>query len=1092
MANSLLSPGIQVSVIDESNYATNSAGTIPFILMATAQDKTNTSGSMATGTAKANANTVYNVGDQRSLANLFGLPTFPSDASGNRIYGSELAEYGLYAAHNILGTISSAYVMRADIDLNELKENEARPTSPATAGTLWLDTATTEWGIFEWDKTTQSFIRKIASFIYTANHMDGSIPAASYGSIGDYAVVGYEHAHNPTYFKNSMNQWVLVGSTAWQGSAFPTVTGSHANVNNISPGDAVSINGVAITVSGTSASGFVGDIGSSVTGVSAAVDPITGLFSLYADSTAMSNGTDADGKIHIVNVGGGTILSRLGITGGYYACPVLQYGKHSNVPQWKTGNSVPRPSGSVWVKTTSYNHGAKLSVHRRNGVSDSWDLVANSLYANDYDANFNLDPTRGGFGISRGTLYTQYDIAGDGTLSYSIFTRLQSGATTAVGTAANARPYATGTFTIQASQIGSNTLTSPVTITVPNSPNNTVAGVAAAISSANIANLQASVTTTGNFSITHSAGGVIVLNNTSSGHNPLTDLGITTDISTVRSGAAGLIVSNWVLPTAPAIIEQPTEPTTIPADGSLWFYSGVLEADIMINENNVWRGYRHVEVDARGFNLTLTDINGPIISYSKPTTQSTGAMLQYGDLWVDTSDFDSYPAIWRWESLNGTDQWISIDVTDATTENGVVFGDARWDGDGMADVLMDDLPMISALLLNDNIDLDAPNADLYPNGCLLFNTRRSSNNVKKYVKNYFTSQSFPLNQLPTVSSTWQSYSGKSYNNVPFFGRKAQRNVIVSALASAINNSADLTEEGKNFNLLVCPGYPELLVDLKALNDNRKNTGFVLGEVPMGLSTDQTSVERYATDASGTGTTGEFGITINDPYTAVFYPGGAAVNAPDGIGSVIVPMSAAILKTVVLSDQNSEIWFAPAGNTRGTVDVLSIGYVDRMNNNAFIKTGTPQGVRDILYPNKLNPVIYLPQVGYVNYGNHTRQANNTALDRINVARLVTYIRSQLEQIVRPLIFEPNDTITREIAKTVCSQLLSNIATRRGLYDYLVVCDTTNNTNSTIDRNELHIDIAIEPVKSIEFIYIPIRLKATGQIASGNITPSAKLG
>jgi hypothetical protein len=89
--NSLLSPGIQVSVIDESNYAVNSEGTIPFILMATAQDKTNPSGSLATGTAKANAGQVYSIGDQRTLANLFGLPQFPNDASGKRITNPYLA-----------------------------------------------------------------------------------------------------------------------------------------------------------------------------------------------------------------------------------------------------------------------------------------------------------------------------------------------------------------------------------------------------------------------------------------------------------------------------------------------------------------------------------------------------------------------------------------------------------------------------------------------------------------------------------------------------------------------------------------------------------------------------------------------------------------------------------------------------------------------------------------------------------------------------------------------------------------------------------------------------------------------------------------
>ena len=147
---------------------------------------------------------------------------------------------------------------------------------------------------------------------------------------------------------------------------------------------------------------------------------------------------------------------------------------------------------------------------------------------------------------------------------------------------------------------------------------------------------------------------------------------------------------------------------------------------------------------------------------------------------------------------------------------------------------------------------------------------------------------------------------------------------------------------------------------------------------------------------------------------------------------------------------------------------------------------------MLYTNRVNPVTYFPQVGIINYGNHTRQASATALDRINVARLVCYLRATLEKIVRPLVFEPNDKITRDKAKAICDSLLNDVLARRGVYDYLTVCDTTNNSTDAIDRNELHIDIAIEPVKSVEFIYIPVRIKATGQIARGDLAPALALG
>ena len=131
--------------------------------------------------------------------------------------------------------------------------------------------------------------------------------------------------------------------------------------------------------------------------------------------------------------------------------------------------------------------------------------------------------------------------------------------------------------------------------------------------------------------------------------------------------------------------------------------------------------------------------------------------------------------------------------------------------------------------------------------------------------------------------------------------------------------------------------------------------------------------------------------------------------------------------------------------------------------------------------------------------HTRQATATALDRINVARLINYLRYNLERIAKPLVFEPNDTVTRNQATNAVSSLLNDVKTQRGVYDYLVVCDTTNNTPSTIDRNELHIDIAIEPTKAVEFIYIPVRVLNTGAISGtnanqgglSNTTPSVSL-
>jgi phage tail sheath protein FI len=141
----------------------------------------------------------------------------------------------------------------------------------------------------------------------------------------------------------------------------------------------------------------------------------------------------------------------------------------------------------------------------------------------------------------------------------------------------------------------------------------------------------------------------------------------------------------------------------------------------------------------------------------------------------------------------------------------------------------------------------------------------------------------------------------------------------------------------------------------------------------------------------------------------------------------------------------------------------------------------EGQRDTLYAQGVNPITFITGAGLVNFGQKTRSRGSSSLDRINVARLVIYLRSQLNQLAKPYIFEPNDKITRDEIKGQVESLLLELVGQRALFDFLVVCDETNNTPSRIDRNELYVDVAIEPVKSIEFIYIPLRLKNTGEIS-----------
>ena len=147
----LVSPGVSVSIVDESAYPSASAATVPYILIATAQNKVNGAGTaVAPGTLASTTNDTYLVASQRELVNTFGNPFFYKTSGGTSLHGYELNEYGLMTAYSTLGISNRAYVQRVDIDLAELSASLTRPAGNPDNGTYWLDTAETEWGLFEW------------------------------------------------------------------------------------------------------------------------------------------------------------------------------------------------------------------------------------------------------------------------------------------------------------------------------------------------------------------------------------------------------------------------------------------------------------------------------------------------------------------------------------------------------------------------------------------------------------------------------------------------------------------------------------------------------------------------------------------------------------------------------------------------------------------------------------------------------------------------------------------------------------------------------------------------------------------------------
>ena len=1071
----LISPGVEVTVIDESNYTPSTAGTVAAIVIATAENKTSGTGTgTASGTTAANAGKTFLIGSQRELTSTFGNPTFYNTAAGSPINGYELNEYGLMSAYSLLGVSNRAYVMRADIDLAELASSTTRPLGQPTNNTIWWDVSgDTRWGIFEWNGSTGTFTNKVPTVITSTDDLDTGVPKTSIGAIGDYALVA-TNTSNPVYYKNRANAWILVGSASWQ-IAHATIAGTVASPR-FTQGHTITINGTTVTMVGSTVTELKTSINNaSITGVTA--DVHDNKIEIYANSTAVGVDSVADGKIVLANASG-SILSDAGLTAGTYARPLIAQDPHYTVPEWKSTDSVPRPTGSVWVKTTSSNLGFLADISTYNTSTAAFVAGTAPAYTNDQTALKNLDTT-GGKEITAGSYYVQYDVSENDTVTYKLFQRYSAGSLSVTGLINSATPLTAGNkFTISASSANSTTLSTAVEVTLSGT---SIASLASDINAANVTSVSASVDSTGFLVITHSLGGVIVLKNTTG--TPLTDAGITTSITTkqVRAGnSSDLILSNWIAPTYTASISAPS---ANPTDKTHW-YAGGFEADILIHNGTTWKGYQNI-TDTRGFALASTSPDGVIFSTTAPTLQSDDSALVNGDLWIDTSDLENYPVLYRRETVDGEQKWVLIDKTDTTTENGIIFADARFIGDGTTDVVTGTIPTTKSLLTSDYLDIDKPDPTIYPRGMLLFNTRRSTYGVKKFRSDYFSRTNFSdttlYPTLPTEKDAWVTESGST------FGRKAVRTVVSNAMKSALDSSAELREDARTFNIIAAPGYPELISNMVSLNNDRRQSCFVVGDTPMRLAATSTAIENWSTNSKAATDNNEDGLVTSDPYLGVFYPS-ATTNDLNG-NTIVVPPSHAILRVIARSDDISFPWFAPAGTRRGLVDnVASIGFINATT-GAFVVDNIRESVRDTLYTNRVNPIAFFTGSGILNYGNKTRAASTSALDRINISRLTAYLRRQLQNIATGFVFEPNDKITRDELKQQIEQTLNDLVAKRGVFDYLVVCDDTNNTSDRIDRNELYVDVAIEPVKSAEFIFIPIRLKNTGEIASGNVAAAS---
>lgn len=1101
----LVSPGVSVSVIDESFYVSSGPGTVPLIIIATQSDKLDPSGTaLAEGTLKKNAGKLYLASSQRELLQYFGAPYF-AQIGGTAQHGYELNEYGLLAAHSYLGIANRAYILRADVDLAQLEPRNEPPVGNVPDGTYWLDTANTKIGLYLWNTTRQTWVLvpvKLLTDITQVDLVSGAPLLSAPYAVGEHvAVVG---DIDPTtgvvenqIFRRDATVWTRIETDPTTALFYRTHTRPPAlddiydDINIVTAGTGYNIGdqvllrpAVALTLDqadpvdyallqaatfnpliNTLANLEINNVENAVIEITGAA-PSTDYSGFYkvirqaGNSATIRELTLSDYarfEVNTVDVLGEVLSATLVAGKSLGASSSLE---SATAAEYSVSASISAPVGTgltlgvrtledfvndsnnraYWFKTTAPTNGTVITVKQY--LADANRFVDVEAPLSDTRDNalliYGNDP-------QAGDLFVHYDYENnmpgnpaDAVAQFSIMRHNGRGETVAQGRVEAPILTAGGTININGVDV----------VLAPNA-SNTLDTLVQLIINANIPGITVAKDSRGRIVIRHSiiAGGravgrdITILDTAGS---LVAALGLESAIEVTN----GYVHSNWSQIT---YIASNSEPTQKPLNGTLW-YSTEFKVDIL--ENNGLGSWDELTV-----NLFLQP--------AKPF----GAAI--GDLWIDTDQVADYPVISRYI---GSGEWIQIDTTDQTSPDGILFADARPNPDfGNLGFYNGPAPRGDANLGFPSLDADAPDALLYPRGMLLWNTRYSTRNVKEFVSDY------TFNGV-IIGDRWVTKSGNQESGAPWMGGQAVKEVIVEAMAAAIASNDDIRAESVFYNLIAAPGYPEMIDEMVSLNADRKLTAFVIGDTPFNLRPDATSLRNWATNSARAPSNGDKGLVTADTYLGVYYPNAYTTNI-DG-EEVVAPASHIALRTMAFNDQVAYQWFAPAGYQRGVVqNAVNVGFVN--GEGEFVPVELSEGQRDVLYDNKINPIAWRPNRGLVVFGQKSRHPVMSAQDRINVVRLINYIRYQAPLLAEPFLFEPNDQETRDTVRVAFERFLSGLVTLRGLYDFAVVVDESNNTPARIDRNELWIDLLIQPVKAIEYIYIPVRIRNTGSSLALNL-------
>jgi hypothetical protein len=209
------------------------------------------------------------------------------------------------------------------------------------------------------------------------------------------------------------------------------------------------------------------------------------------------------------------------------------------------------------------------------------------------------------------------------------------------------------------------------------------------------------------------------------------------------------------------------------------------------------------------------------------------------------------------------------------------------------------------------------------------------------------------------------------------------------------------------------------------------------------------------------------VTLDTNYTAVYWPWLSTINTSTG-AQIFVPPSVLLPNVIAFNDKTQAPWFAPAGLSRGVVSAIGT------------KVSLAQADRDALYQGRVNPIANFggQNGGIVVWGQKTLQARPSALDRINVRRLLIAVKKFIASSTRFLVFEQNSVETRNRFLAIVNPYMESVRVQQGLYAFRVVMDDKNNTPDLIDQNILYGQIFLQPTRTAEFIVLDFNIQPTG--------------